>query len=102
MKTAIDLTEQTATKGINLVQSVMSLFPNNDVLIQFYASLNTVLFFAHTYRQRLQITTQTFLDVDMTAAEVQETGEELAAMLGVVIEVKIRVSKTVTTLEGML
>lgn len=40
-----------SSEGLNLVRKVMSLFPNNTLLIQFFAYFNTALFFVENSRK---------------------------------------------------
>lgn len=93
--------ELTATQGIDLVRPLLSLFQENTTLIQFFASLNNVLFLVENYRGRIQTTMTRFAEADVTLEETQEVAEELATMLGVLLETKIRVSRIVNRLENL-
>jgi hypothetical protein len=93
--------EQKAQEGLSLVSLPLSRFPENTLLIQFAAYINNVLFFAESYRQRIQNTIDQFMSVDMISSEFQETGEELSAMLGVVLETKMRIERIVDRLRDL-
>lgn len=40
----LDGIEIQAREGLNLLQPILALFPNNDILVGFFASLNNSLF----------------------------------------------------------
>lgn len=52
----LDETEQEATEGLNLVRGVISLFPENVILIQYFAYFNTAILFVETSRRQIQTT----------------------------------------------
>lgn len=95
------LIEQEATRGINLLRPVLSLFSDNPLLLRFFASLNNVLFFVETYRARIEAAIELLSNADMDSEEAQEAQEELAAMLGVVLETKIRIERIVASLSHL-
>ncbi|MFB2918407.1 hypothetical protein ACE1CB_08120 [Aerosakkonema sp. BLCC-F2] len=97
----LNWTEREATEGLNLTRSLLSRFPNNVVLIQFFASLGNILIFVESYRRRIQLTVEPLLPVNVPTEIIQDAGEELATMLGVVLEVKINASRLKTDLENL-
>ncbi|OCQ94390.1 restriction endonuclease subunit S [Oscillatoriales cyanobacterium USR001] len=97
----LDRTEENATEGLNLVRLPLSLFPDNLILVQFFAYLNNVIFFVGNYRRQIQGAIERLSVSDVNAAEIQETGEELATMLGVLLEAKIRVEQIITRLRNL-
>lgn len=97
----LDQTLQQATEGLNLVRPALSRFPDNIILTQFFAYLNNVLFFVENYRVRVQGTVTSLSVADVTTEEIRETGEELATMLGVVLETKMRVGRIIARLEEL-
>jgi hypothetical protein len=52
----LDWAEQEATEGLNLARAALSRFPNNALLIQFFAYFNSVLLFVETYKRPTQNT----------------------------------------------
>lgn len=95
-------TEQEATNGLNLLQPILSRFPENTTLIQFFANFNTTLFFVVDSRRRIQLTVEMIAPADVTSQEIQEVGEELGILLGRVLEVKINANRLKTRLENWL
>lgn len=96
----LDQTKQQATEGLSLARAALSRFTDNAILIQLFASLNNVLLFVETYRRRIQATVELLSPADVTAEEIQEAGEDLATILGLVLEAKIVVSRASTRLEN--
>lgn len=98
----LDQTEQEAREGLNLVRQVMSRFPNNALLIQFFAYFNTALFFIDNSRRRIQTTVEKLSTADVLAEVIQESGEDLATLLGEIIEAKIRGKSIISRLLDLL
>lgn len=94
-------TEQEATDGLKLVRELLSRFPDNAILIQFFAYLNSALIFVDTYKRQTQNTINVLLAVDVTAEELQEAGEDLGSILGRVLETKIEVMRTIARLQSL-
>lgn len=92
--------EQGATQGLNLVRDRLSTFPNNTMLAQFFAFFSNILMFVENSRRRIQNIVVRLSTASVTAEEIQETGEDLATLLGQVLEVKISVSIVMTRLEN--
>jgi hypothetical protein len=85
-------TEQEATEGINLVRPILSRFPENVALTQFFAYFSSIVFFVEMCRtRRLPMIVEKISDSDVTDLEIQEAGEDLGILLGQVIEAKIGV-----------
>ena len=82
----LEIIEREATEGENLVRQLMSLFPNNALLIQFFAYWQTTRFFVVNARRRIDETKEQLEESEI----VSELGADLAALLGEVIETKIR------------
>lgn len=93
-------TEQQANEGLNRVRELLSRFPNNAILIQFFAYLNSVLLFVDTYRRQTQSIAELISSANVTAEEIQEAGEDLGNILGRVIETRIEVMRTVNRLQN--
>jgi hypothetical protein len=93
--------EQLAVNGLNLVKSILSRFPDNARMIELFAVLTNVLLFVEISRRRIQFTVDTISSPMLSAEVIQEAGEDLAEMLGRVLENKMLVSRTVAVLEDL-
>ena len=82
--------EQEATEGENLLRQLMSLFSNNASLIQFFAYFQTTRFFVVNARRRIRETIEKLSAQQIDTQVMTESGEDLATLLGEVIETKIR------------
>ena len=82
--------EQEATEGENLLRQLMSLFSNNASLIQFFAYFQTTRFFVVNARRRIRETMEKLSARQIDPIVLTESGEDLATLLGEVIETKIR------------
>ena len=82
----LETIEREATEGENLVRQLMSLFPNNALLIQFFAYWQTTRFFVVNAKRRIDETREQLEESDI----LSELGADLATLLGEVIETKIR------------
>ena len=82
----LEIIEREATEGENLVRQLMSLFPNNALLIQFFAYWQTTRFFVVNARKRIDEAREQLEESEI----VSELGADLATLLGEVIETKIR------------
>lgn len=52
----LDSIEKDATEGLNLVRQMLSLFPDNTILTQYFASFSSILLFVETYKRRVEAT----------------------------------------------
>ncbi len=93
-------TEQEAIEGINLVRQRLSLFPDNEVLIQFLASLNNILFFVEINRGRIMNLVDRISPEDVPAEIIQDAVEDLGLILVRALEVKINANRLHTRLEN--
>jgi len=87
--------EQQATEGINLLKSLLSYFPENVILTEYFAYLNSILLFLETARRQIQITIQTISEQDVPTELIQEVGEDLGTLQGKIIEEKIRLQRII-------
>lgn len=92
--------EQEATEGVNMARVALSRFPNNDILIQLFASLNNFLLFVDISRRQIEATVEDISSTDVSTQVIQEAGETLATLLGRVIEVKIVVNRAINRLDN--
>ncbi len=97
----LNAAEEEAINGLDLVRLPLSRFPDNIILVQFFAYLNNVLFFVENYRQQIGSAVEQLSVANVTVEENQEVLEELASMLGVVLETKIRVERIITRLREL-
>lgn len=97
----INLIEAEATAGVSLVRELLSRFPNNAILIQYFAYFNTIIFFIATAKRQIEATVEILSPSEVTNDVIQEAGEELGTLLGKVLEVKINVNRTKTRLENL-
>lgn len=93
--------EQEATEGISLLRNLLSRFPDNLILIQFFAYLNNVLLFIEVCKNQTQDVIDLFIATEPTARELQEVGEDLGNTLGKVVENKVEVTRIVTRLRSL-
>lgn len=94
-------TEADATQGLNLVRPILSQFPDNARLIQFFAFFNNGLLFVEISRRRIQTSVDRLEVPDATAADIEDVGEELGTLLGRVIEAKISGKQIISILESL-
>jgi hypothetical protein len=97
----LDRIEQEATAGVSLIRSLLSRFPDNLRLIQFFTAFNNALLFVEISRRRIQATVDRLSAPDILDAEIQEAGEDLGTLMGRVIEVKIGGRRILSILEQM-
>jgi hypothetical protein len=94
--------EREATEGLNLVRPILSNFPDNFILTQFFASLNNLLLFVEISRRRININVNRISSNDVTSSEILEAGEDLGTELGRILEVKISVKRIIDRLQELL
>lgn len=97
----LDQIEQEATAGVSLVRSLLSRFPDNIRLIQFFTAFNNALLFVEISRRRIQATVERLSAPDILDEEIQEAGEDLGTLMGQLIEVKIGGRRILSILEQM-
>lgn len=93
-------TEQYATAALNLVRQRLSLFPDNEILMQFFGTLNNILLFAEINRGRIQSIVDRISPNDVPTEIVREAGEDLGLILGRVLEVKMNANQLRTRSES--
>ena len=82
--------EREVTEGENRIRQLMSLFSNNASLIQFFAYFQTTRFFVVNARRRIRSTMAQLSAQQLNPQVMTESGEDLATLLGFVIETKIK------------
>ena len=88
----LDNLKHELSQSIELISSKIDLFPENMILIQFFASLNNYALFTENTRRKIQETKRYFSDRELSDEELQEAGEDLLEQLGRTIEAKIIVN----------
>lgn len=91
--------EQETREGLNLVRELLSQFPSNAILTQYFAYFNTALIFVETSRGQIQTTVETLSPTDVPDEVIQNAGQDLGTLLGRVLEVKLRVRRLIDRLE---
>ncbi len=86
----LDEIEQQTIVGENILRQLMSVFSNNASLIQFFAYFQTTRFFVVNTRRRIRETIEELSAQEIDPQVMTDSGEDLAMLLGEVIETKIR------------
>jgi hypothetical protein len=94
-------TEQELISGLNRVRPLLSIFPDNNLLMGYFSYFNNVLFFIDSSRRRIQSIIETIEPADAQEELIQEAGEDLGEQLGRVIEAKMGVRRIMDTLEEL-
>jgi hypothetical protein len=92
--------EEETTKGINLLRPLLSRFPENLRLIRFFSLLNNILLFVEISRRRIQAIIER-VSINVTPAEIQESGQDLSSLLGQVLDTKTEVSQIMDALRKL-
>jgi len=71
----------------------MSRFPENVMLVQYFAYLYEILLFVETASRQIRTTIETIWSDDVPADVIQDSGEDLGTLLGKTIEEKMRVRR---------
>lgn len=95
----LDQTSQQATEALNIVRSRLLSFPENVILIQFFASLSSIRLFVDNSRGKIQTIVAQLSLVEMNIDEaIQEAGEDLSTLLGLTLEAKMVIDRIKTRL----
>lgn len=97
----LTIIEQETIEGINLVRPLLSRFPENLRLIQFFSLLNNILLFVEISIRRIQAIIERVSASDVTLEDIQESGEDLSSLLGQVLESKIEVNSIIEILREL-
>lgn len=76
-------------------------FPDNVTLIGLFATLSNALLFVENSRRRIQITVDSILPENVRSQVIQEAGEDLAELLGRVLDTKMLVNTVMTRLDNL-
>jgi hypothetical protein len=94
--------ESEVTEGLNLVRDYLSRFSDSAQLVQLFASLNNAALFKETYSRVIAEIVSELSASDLPPEVIQEIGEDLSALLGRVLDVKINVSQIKTRLQNWI
>lgn len=82
-------TEQEATEGVNIVRPILSRFPDNIRLIQFFTFFSNALHFVEISKRRIQANVERVSVSNVTVEDIQEAEEDLTALLRRLLEAKM-------------
>ena len=91
--------EQKTIEGLNLARELLSRFPNNAILTQYFAYFNTALVFVETSRGHIQIILEAISLTDVPDELIQNAGQDLGNLLGRMLEVKLKVGRLIERLK---
>lgn len=92
-------TESQATQGLFALRTAMSLFPENEILMQYFYSITNFQFCVTGTRLQAQNIVSNILLSGVPDEDVQQAGDYLAALLHIAPEAKIMIEKVIERLE---
>ncbi len=98
----LDDTERQATLGLFALRRAMSLFPQNEILLQYFSSITNFQFNVAGTRLQAEHLVGNVLMAGVPDEDVQKAGDYLAALLHMAPESKIMIDKIVERLEALL
>ncbi|MFB2976427.1 hypothetical protein [Microseira sp. BLCC-F43] len=93
--------EREASEASNIVRSLLLRFSDNVTLIGLFATLSNALLFVENSRRRIQTTVESISPENVRSQVIQEAGEDLAELLGRVLETKMLVNTVITRLDNL-
>ncbi len=97
----VDLIEQQASRGLSLLRPALAIFPNNDILVQFFAYLNNAVFLVEIYRRRIEANVELLSADNVPVFVIQDAAEELGDLLGRALESKMGIERIINRLENL-
>lgn len=97
----VDLIEQQALRGLSLLRPALAIFPNNDILVQFFAYLNNAVFLVEIYRRRIEANVELLSGDNVPVFVIQDAAEELGDLLGRALESKMGIERIINRLENL-
>jgi predicted transcriptional regulator len=94
--------ETSTQHGLEILKQLLEMFPNNDILVQFYSYLSNALFLVDIYQKRLEMNKKLILETTTDEEIVKNVAEELGDLLGRTIESRIGVELIVNRLEKLV
>lgn len=98
----LDDTERQATLGLFALRRAMSLFPQNEILLQYFSSITNFQFNVAGTRLQAEHMVGNVLMAGVPEEDVQKAGDYVAALLQMAPESKIMIDKVVERLEALL
>ena len=95
----LDDTDRQATQGLFALRRAMSLFPENEILMQYFSSLSNFQFCIAGVRVQAEHIVGNILLDGVPDEDVQKAGDYLAALLHMAPESKVMIEKVVDKLE---
>lgn len=95
----LDDTDRQATQGLFVLRRAMSLFPENEILMQYFSSLSNFQFCIAGVRVQAEHIVGNILLDGVPDEDVQKAGDYLAALLHIAPESKLMIEKVVERLE---
>ena len=95
----LDDTDRQATEGLFELRRAMSLFPQNEILMQYFSSLSNFQFSVAGTRLQAEHIVSNVLMAGVPDEDVQKAGDYLAALLHIAPESKLMIEKVVERLE---
>jgi len=93
--------ENEVAQGLERIRTLMSMFPENVILVQYFAYLNAIQIFVTTARTQIQIAIETISPDGIPPDIIQEAGEDLGSLFGRVMEEQMHVSQILDFLAGL-
>ncbi|MEG4204900.1 hypothetical protein QUA20_13330 [Microcoleus sp. Pol7_A1] len=94
-------TERQATQGLFALRRAMSLFPQNEILMQYFSSITNFQFNVAGTRLQAEHIVGNVLLAGVPDEEVKKATDYLAALLHMAPESKIMIDKVVERLEAL-
>ena len=98
----LDYIQEQTQNGLSILRPLIDRFPNNNLLVQFYAYLNNSLFLVDIYKRRVQIVIELLQQKPLSSEEIQSIGEELSDLVGRIVESKIGLENIILRLKALL
>ena len=95
----LDDTDRQATQGLFALRRAMSLFPENEILMQYFSSLSNFQFCIAGVRVQAEHIVGNILLDGVPDEDVQKAEDYLAALLHIAPESKLMIEKVVERLE---
>ena len=95
----LDDTDRQATQGLFALRRGMSLFPENEILMQYFSSISNFQFCIAGVRLQAEHIAGNILLAGVPDEDVQKAGDYLAALLNIAPESRMMIKKVVERLE---
>lgn len=94
-------TERQATQGLFALRTGMSLFPENEILMQYFSSISNFQFCVSGVRLQAEHIVSNVLMAGVPDEDVQKAGDYLATLLRMAPESRIMIDKVIERLEAL-